>query len=179
MCVHVNERRGETARRCLRRRLRVGSERAARLWALFVSEPTRPPVSDLYAHSCLWGAGTQVCGRPTGSHLGAGRHGRLTHYPFAINFSHRCHRKRSREYQRRPQSGDRSMAIVQHGTASKAHPSTSRARVCRGRHPLNHPPMPSLGKRWPRGTRAGTRAGWGLLSGWTEVNVGQGQGLLL
>ena len=25
---------------------RVGSERAARLWALFVSEPTRPPVSD-------------------------------------------------------------------------------------------------------------------------------------
>ena len=27
--IHVNERRGETARRCLRRRLRVGSERAA------------------------------------------------------------------------------------------------------------------------------------------------------
>ena len=34
----------------------------------------------------------QVCGMLIGSHLGAGRHGRLTHYPFAINFSHRCPR---------------------------------------------------------------------------------------
>jgi hypothetical protein len=36
----------------------------------------------------MWGAWTQVCGRPIGSHPGTGRHGRLTHYPFAIIFSH-------------------------------------------------------------------------------------------
>ena len=49
----------------------LSSERAARLGHCFVSEPTRPPVSDEYAHSCMWGAWTQVCGRPTGSLLGS------------------------------------------------------------------------------------------------------------
>ena len=56
----------------------------------------------LYDVGCL---DRQVCGMLIGSHLGAGRHGRLTHYPFAINFSHRCPRKRSRVYQRRPHVG--------------------------------------------------------------------------